>query len=359
MQRALDLSIKGRGTVNPNPLVGAVIVKDDVIIGEGYHAKFGGPHAEVNAVDSAPEGVEGATLYVTLEPCNHQGKTPPCSELIIKEKFSRVVIGMKDPNILVNGKGIQRLQDYGIKVDVGCLNAEAEEINKIYRKFITTNQPYCVLKTAMTLDGKIATYTGDSKWISNEQSRKFGHELRHQLTGIMVGVNTVIKDDPELTDRSDYKNKSHPVRIVVDSAGRTPLSSKLLNTTAAQTIIAVTDKADQEFKRNILEKGARVIECPQNNGRVDLSFLFSELAKENIDSILLEGGSTLNFSAIEEGLVDKVYSFISPKFVGGNASHTPVGGKGVANISDAFFLDIKKIERFENDVMIESNIIKK
>lgn len=359
MQHALDLSLKGIGLVNPNPMVGAVIVKNGVVIGEGYHAKFGEPHAEVNAVKNAAEEVEGSTIYVTLEPCNHQGKTPPCTELLIRKKFSRIVIAMKDPNSLVDGKGIKRLRENGIQVDTDCLSAEAEELNKVYRKFITNRQPYCVMKTAMTLDGKIATYTGDSKWISNEESRRFVHQLRHQLMGIMVGVNTVIKDDPELTDRSEFPIKNHPVRIVVDSAGRTPLDSRILDTSNAPTIIAVTDKASQEFKSQIIEKGARIIDCPQNDNRVDLPFLFSELAKKNIDSVLLEGGSTLNFSAIDAGLVDKVYSFISPKFIGGNGARTPIGGKGVSNIGDAFFLDIKIIKRFEDDIMIESNIIKK
>ena len=359
MKMAIALSLKGVGNVNPNPMVGAVIVKNGEVIGEGFHEKFGGPHAEVNAVNNAVEDMEGATLYVTLEPCNHQGKTPPCTDLIIEEKFARVVVAMTDPNYLVNGKGIDKLINSGIEVETGLLANEVEEINMVYHKFITTKQPFCAMKTAMTLDGKIATYKGDSKWISNERSRDFVHHLRHRYSGIMVGVNTIIKDDPELTNRSLDTNGSQPVRIIVDSAGRTPLSSKVLDTDKAQTIIAITDKASQDFKSQVAAKGVQIISCPQNDNRVDLSFLFNELGKQGIDSVLLEGGSTLNFSAIDEDLVDKVYSFISPKFVGGNESKTPVGGKGVPNISDAFFVDIKNIKRFNEDIMIESYIIRR
>ena len=358
MTRAIELSEKGIGFVNPNPLVGAVIVKNGKIIGEGFHEYFGGPHAEINAISSADEDINGATIYVTLEPCNHYGKTPPCTDRIIKEKFSKVVVGINDPNKLVNGNGIKKLKEAGIVVKSGVLKNEIKKLNEIYYKYIFSKQPFCTMKTAMTLDGKSSTFSGNSKWISNQKSREYVHELRHQYSGIMVGVNTIINDDPELTDRSNYEKKKHPVRIVVDSNGRMPLNSKVMNTTNAQTIIAVTYNAGNEFINTANQKGAEVIICHKKNQKVDLNYLFNELGKMNIDSILLEGGSSLNFSALQEGLVDKVFSFISPKLIGGIDSKTPVGGKGFDKISDAIKLRIDNIKRFDEDILIESYIEK-
>lgn len=357
MRRAFELSKNGFGSVNPNPLVGAVIVKNGKILGEGYHEFFGGPHAEINALKNVVNA-QDSTLYVTLEPCNHFGKTPPCVDRLIMEKFSRVVVGMKDPNPLVNGMGIKKLKDAGIIVESGILQDEIRQLNEVYEKFITTGIPFCVLKTAMTLDGKIATFKGDSKWISNEKSRDFVHELRHRYTAIMVGVNTVIKDDPELTDRSNYENKKHPLRIVVDSNGRTPLHSKILVTSNALTLFAVTKKARKEFIDSIKEKGCDVIVCPEKNKKVDLIFLMEKLGKRNIDSVLIEGGSTLNFSAIQDGIIDKVYSFISPKMLGGEKANTPLGGQGFSQVNQAITLNIKEITRIDEDLLIESYIIK-
>ncbi len=359
MDRAVKLSLKGFGNVNPNPLVGAVIVKDGIVVGEGYHEFFGGPHAEINAINNSKTSLKGATLYVTLEPCNHFGKTPPCTDRIIDSGFSKVVIGMNDPNPKVDGGGTKKLQNAGIEVASGVLRSEIERINEVYLKYVTTGLPFISLKSAMTLDGKISTYNGQSKWISNELSRKQVHELRHRYAAIMVGVNTVIKDDPELTDRSDYTNKSNPLRIVVDSNGRTPVNSKVMDTEIAKTLIAVTKNADKAFIDKVLEKGAEVIICPEKNKKVDLNFLVKALGDREIDSILLEGGSTLNFSAIEEGLVDKVYSFISPRMLGGEGSKTPVGGAGFETIENSITLKIENIHRFGEDVMIESYIMKK
>ena len=356
IKMAIKLSKKGYGFVNPNPLVGAVIVKKEKIIGKGYHEYFGGPHAEVNAIKNAKESVRGATIYVTLEPCNHYGKTPPCTEKIIKEGFTRVVIGMEDPNRLVSGKGIKKLKEAGIEVKQGILENEIRKLNEVYIKFITTNKPFCVLKTAMTLDGKISTYTGDSKWITNSKSRKFVHELRHRYSAIVVGVNTVIKDDPELTDRSNHQNKKHPLRVVVDSNGRTPLKAKVLNAKIAKTIIAVTKNAGNDFINSVKEKECDVLICPEKENKVDLKFLFAELSKLNIDSVLIEGGGTLNFSTLQENLIDKVYSFISPKIVGGENSKTPVGGLGIKSINDSINLNIENIKRFEEDILIEAYI---
>ncbi len=355
---ALKMSLKGLGSVNPNPLVGAVIVKDRKVIGKGYHEYFGGPHAEVNAIKNTKGKIKGATIYVTLEPCNHQGKTPPCTDRLIKEKFGRVVIGMKDPNKLVNGKGIEQLIKAGMKVESGILENEIMATNEAYIKFVSSHKPFCTLKTAMTLDGKISTFTGNSKWISNEKSRNCVHKLRHQYAAILVGVNTIIKDNPFLTDRSEAEKQSNPVRVIADSNGRTPLNANVLDTDEANTIIAVTKKANSDFIRAVKKKGADVIICPENNKKVDIEFLIIELGKRGIDSILLEGGSTLNFSAIQAGIVDKVISFISPKMFGGETANTPIGGVGFENVQDAINLNIDDIQRFDDDLMITSYIIK-
>jgi len=358
MQRALDIAFGGSGFVNPNPLVGAVIVKDGKIIGEGYHEKFGEAHAEINAINNASGDVSGASLYVSLEPCSHQGKTPPCTDRIIHEKFKRVIIGMKDPNRQVNGRGIQKLMDAGIDVTTGVLEDKARKLNEVFIKQITTKKPFVVLKTAMSLDGKIASYSGDSRWISNEQSRKMVHELRHRYAGIMVGVSTVIQDDPLLTDRSDSKNKSHPVRIIVDSRGRTPLHSKILDVRQAPTILAITSKTPVSFVNKVNDLGVKTMVCPENQQGVDLRFLTGALSKLGIDSILLEGGSTLNFSALTSGIVDKVFSFISPKIIGGQTALSPVGGQGIKKINEAVRLNIENVKQIKDDVLIEAYVIK-
>jgi len=356
MKRAIELSLLGNGFVQPNPLVGAVIVKNGKIIGEGYHQKFGGDHAEINAIDNAAENLKGATMYVTLEPCNHFGKTPPCTERIIREKISRVVIGIPDPNKNVSGGGIEKLMAAGIEVGTGVLQKEVIKVNEVFIKYVRKKLPFCAMKTAMTMDGKISTYTGDSKWISNELSRKFVHELRHSYSAIMVGVNTVIADNPILSDRSNHKIKSHPARVVVDSNGRTPLNSNIFEMNGTRTFVAVTEKASRSFINKATKNGAEIIFCPIRNNKVDLRFLLKHLGRSGIDSVLLEGGGTLNFSALNEGVVDKVYSFISPKLVGGEKAQTPVEGDGFKKINDAIILKISTIKRFDEDIMIEAYI---
>ncbi len=355
MKRAISLAEKGYGRVNPNPVVGAVIVKNGKIIGEGYHEYFGGPHAEINALKNL-KSAKGATLYVTLEPCNHYGKTPPCTDRIIHEGISRVVIGIRDPNPLVNGKGIKKLKKEGILVETGFLKKEITKLNEVYIKYITTALPFCVMKTAMTLDGKISTVSGDSKWISNEKSRQFVHDLRHRYSAIMVGVNTIIKDNPELTDRSVHATRKNPIRIIVDSKGRTPVHAKVFDVESARTIFAITNGASQQFIKLVHQKGAETIVCPERNSRVDLSFLIKKLGEMGIDSILIEGGSALNFSAIEEGIIDKVYSFISPKIVGGETAKSPVGGIGFEILNQAVNLRIESITKFDDDIMVEAYI---
>lgn len=355
MSRALELAKKGIGYTNPNPLVGAVIVKQNRIIGEGYHKAYGNHHAEVNAFLNATEDVKGATMYVNLEPCSHYGKTPPCAQTIVEKGIKKVIIGMKDPNPLVAGKGIIILKEAGIEVVTGVLEEEGKKLNEIFIKYITTKLPFVIMKTAMTLDGKIATRINDSKWITGELSRKYVHELRHRMAGIMVGIGTVIADDPSLTTRFEDGRGSDPIRIIVDSSARIPLEAKVLNTKSdAKTIIAVTDKAKEEKLKMLEEKGAEIISTPSKNGRVDLKILMKELGERRIDSILLEGGSELNYAALDECIVDKVTAFVAPKIIGGNASKTPVGGQGKAYMEDAINLHCIDIDRFGDDIMIEA-----
>lgn len=359
MQMAFELAKKGIGQVNPNPLVGAVIVKNDEVIGKGYHEYFGGPHAEVNAFRSAKESVEGATMYVTLEPCSHYGKTPPCAEAIVKNKIGKVVIGMLDPNPLVAGRGVKILEENGIEVDFGYLYEELTEMNRVFLKYIQTKSPYVVMKTAMTLDGKIASRTGDSRWVSNGKSRARVHELRNELSAIMVGVDTVIADDPMLTTRLKDKEGRNPIRIVVDSSLRTPLNAKILNSSnEAKTIIVVTDVADSDKIKVVEEIGNKVFVVDSLNDRVDLSKLMVKLGEEGIDGILLEGGATLNFSALKAEIVDEVISFIAPKIIGGAEAKSPVSGIGIELMKNAIELNDIKIDQFDQDLMLTGKVKK-
>tara|TARA_R110001583_G_scaffold19334_2_gene75688 strand:+ start:2210 stop:3292 length:1083 start_codon:yes stop_codon:yes gene_type:complete len=359
MQLAYNLAKKGCGGVNPNPLVGAVIVMDDKIIGEGYHEIYGGPHAEVNAFRSAKESVEGATMYVTLEPCSHYGKTPPCAQAIVDNKIARVVIGMLDPNPLVAGRGVKLLKEHMIEVEYDLLSAELSQMNRVFLKFIQTKKPYVVMKTAMTLDGKIASRTGDSRWVSNEQSRAKVHELRNELMAIMLGVDTVIADDPILTTRLiGNKRGRNPIRIVVDSKARIPLDSKILNTNIeAKTIVAVTAAADQSKIDQIKALGNEVLVVSEKAGRVDLNQLASILGEKGIDGILLEGGATLNYAALESKIVDEVHTYIAPKIIGGSEAKTPVGGKGIEKMDDAVNLQNIRFENIADDILVIGEVI--
>lgn len=359
MQRAIELAQKGRGYTSPNPLVGAVLVKQDRIIGEGYHWIYGGPHAEIEAVANAVEDVKGSTMYVTLEPCSHFGKTPPCARMIVEKGIASVIVGMIDPNPIVAGRGIEILIDNGIEVVTGVLENEVERLNEIFIKYITTGLPFCILKTAMTLDGKIATASGESKWITNEQSRQFVHELRHNVSGIMVGIGTILADNPSLTTRLYDRERVDPTRLIIDSTARIPLESKAFNPASkAKTILATTEKADEDRIQAIRTKGIEVIVTPLKEGKVDLSYLFKKVGAMGIDSILVEGGSTLNYSLIKEGLVDKVIAFIAPKIVGGVNAKTAVGGEGISRIEDALLLDNITVSRFGEDIMVEGYVRK-
>jgi diaminohydroxyphosphoribosylaminopyrimidine deaminase/5-amino-6-(5-phosphoribosylamino)uracil reductase len=352
MAKALELARKGLGYTNPNPIVGALLVKEGKIIGEGYHQCYGGPHAEINAFRNATEDVQDAVMYVTLEPCSHYGKTPPCVNTIIEKKIKKVVIAMKDPNPIVAGRGIQILRNHGIEVVTGVLEKEAQKQNEVFIKYITYQQPFCVLKTAMTLDGKIAAYTGDSKWISDETSRKIVHQLRHRFSSIMVGIGTILADDPLLTTRLEGQDGKDPIRIIIDTYGRIPLNAKVLQL-PGQTILATTQQADREKLKTIEKMNTEILITPMKNQKVDLSYVVQYLGQQKIDSILLEGGSTLNYSALNEGIVDKIICFIAPKIIGGEKSKTPVGGQGKPYMKDAFLFKNMTIVKLENDFMIQ------
>lgn len=358
MKRALELALRGEGKVNPNPLVGAVIVKDNKIIGEGYHKKYGEGHAEVNAFNSTTEDVKGATMYVTLEPCSHYGNTPPCARKIVEKKIKKVVIGAIDPNPLVAGNGIKILKENGIEVVTGVLGKECNDINYIFNKFISRKQPFVIMKTAMTLDGKIATCTGDSMWITGEGAREYVHKVRNKVAAIMVGIGTVLKDNPELTCR--IKGGVNPIRIIVDSKGRIPLEARVLNIKdCTMTIVATTNEIDCDKEKALEDKGIKIIKTQGKNNKVNLNELMTKLGEMKIDSILLEGGSKLNFSALNEGIVDRVQTFIAPKIVGGENAKTPVGGEGIKHINDAIYLSDIEIIKFGQDILIEGNIINK
>lgn len=355
MKLALELAEKGRGKVNPNPMVGAVIVKDGKILGKGYHQVYGQAHAEVNAFKDAQEDVSGATLYVTLEPCSHYGKTPPCADKIIEKKIGKVIIGSLDPNPLVAGKGCEKLKNAGIEVVTGVLEEECKRLNEIFMKYIVTKKPFVIMKAAMSLDGKIATSSGESKWITGEISRKAVHELRSEISAIMVGVDTVIKDNPELTCR--IENGKNPIRIVVDSTLRIPIESKVIEGGhKVNTIIATTEKADSEKILLLENLGVRLLKCKSKEGRVDLQDLMTKLGELKIDSILLEGGATLNFSALEEGIVDKVQIYIAPKIIGGENAKTPVGGKGIDILREAFRVEKLTSRLLGKDILLEGYV---
>lgn len=356
MKRAINLAKKGAGHTSPNPLVGAVIVKDNKIIGEGYHEYYGGNHAEVNAMENAREDIEGATIYVTLEPCSHFGKTPPCAKEIVKSKFGKVVVGMMDPNPLVSGRGIRIIEEAGIEVVTGILEEDVKELNEIFIKYILTKRPFCYMKYAMTLDGKIASWSGDSKWISSEKSRKYVHEIRQKVSAIMVGIGTVLADDPSLTTRRGLEADKDAVRVILDTKCRIPLDAQVLNLDSSVRTIIATGSTFEEKLAVLREKGVEIIVTPIKDNRIDIKWLFEELGRMGIDSVLLEGGSTINYSALEAGVVDKVMAFVAPKMIGGQKAKTPVEGEGIEYVRNAVRLDNIDIKRFDDDILIVGRV---
>ena len=379
MRRAIELAKKGGGYVHPNPLVGCVVVNDGEIIAEGYHEKYGEFHAERNALLRCQSETKGALLYVTLEPCCHYGKTPPCTEIIIEKGIKKVFVGILDPNPLVAGKGVKILQDAGIEVEVGLCENEICELNKVFLKYITTKRPYVIMKTAMTLDGKIAAHTGDSKWVTNDKSRKLVHDLRSEMAGVIVGIGTVLADDPMLNVRLEG-NQHQPIRIVVDSNLRIPIDYQLVKTAKEyRTIVAychfdrsgaerseveksssIMHKLNDSVKQGFLDElemtGVEILECQSNNDHVDINDLMSKLGSIGIDSLLLEGGGTLNAAFLEAGCVDEVWAFIAPKIIGGAAAKTPVSGHGIDKMSDAIKLQNIDIQNINGDILIKGKI---
>ena len=358
MRRAIGLAKKGGGYVHPNPLVGCVVVKDGEIIAEGYHEKYGEFHAERNALTQCKSETKGALLYVTLEPCCHYGKTPPCTEIIIEKGIKKVYVGILDPNPLVAGKGVKMLQDAGIEVEVGLCQDEIRELNKVFLKYITTKRPYVIMKTAMTLDGKIAAFTGDSRWVTNEESRKMVHELRSEMAGVIVGIGTVLADNPMLNVRLEGEHHQ-PVRIVVDSNLRIPIDSQLVKTAKDYRTIVCRDAARHVPTDTIVElhnAGIEIIECQSKDGHVDINDLMNKLGSMGIDSLLLEGGGTLNAAFIESGCVDEVWTFIAPKIIGGENAKTSILGKGIAKMSDAIKLQDIDIQNINGDILIKGKI---
>lgn len=348
MKRAIELALKGMGHTSPNPMVGCVVVKDDRIVSEGYHERFGGFHAERNALLNCREDTVGADLYVTLEPCCHYGKTPPCTEIILDSGIKRVFVGSMDPNPLVGGKGISILKKNGLQVETGILEEECNKLNEIFFHYIRHKTPFTVVKYAMTMDGKIATHTKDSKWITGEEARKHVHGLRKQYSGIMVGIGTILADDPMLNCR--IEEGVNPTRIICDSKLSIPLECNVISTAKEiPTIIAFCkERADLHKLVQLEAKGVRLIET-SGNGRVNLKELLLRLGESNIDSVLVEGGGTLHAAVLEAGLAQKVYAYIAPKIIGGSDAKSPVEGIGAVRMADAYLLKNTEIIRLGND----------
>lgn len=353
MARALALARKGAGRVSPNPMVGCVIVKDGQVIGEGWHQKCGSLHAERNAFAACTQDPAGATLYVTLEPCCHWGRTPPCTDAILEHKIARVVVGCLDPNPLVAGKGVELLRAHGVEVTTGVLEGECKACNAVFFHYIQTKTPFVVLKYAMTLDGKIAACTGHSRWVTGETARAHVHETRNRLSAILVGVGTVLADDPLLTCRME--GGRNPVRIVCDSHLRTPLTSQLIRTAKeAPTLLAAVERG--ETAEELEEAGAEILLCKEKEGKVDLADLMTKLGARGIDSVLLEGGGELAFSALEAGVVHRVQAYIAPKLVGGRTAKTPLGGAGFPTMDRAVRLEHLTLTRLGDDILMEGDV---
>lgn len=358
MRRAAELAERGVGFVNPNPAVGAVVVRDGRIIGEGWHERFGGPHAERNALGSCTENPAGATLYVTLEPCCHYGKTPPCTEAVVRYGIARVVVGLTDPNPLVAGRGIAALREAGVRVDCDVMAEELRERNRVFLKYVSTLRPWVALKTAMTLDGKIATRTGESRWITGPEARRCVHELRHRFMAVMVGIGTAVADDPLLNCRIEGRELRQPVRVVVDSRARLSVESRLVRTAREyRTIVACTAAAGRDRLRILEACGVEPFVCDSAGGWVGIADLLARLGRAGIDSVLLEGGGALNYAFLKEGLVDELYAFVAPKIMGGAEAKTPVEGEGAASMAEVAGLRFTETRRVGEDLLIRARCL--
>lgn len=354
MRRAIALAQKAGGYAAPNPLVGAVIVKDGRIIGEGYHRRCGEWHAERNALASLTESAEGAVMYVTLEPCCHVGRTPPCTEAIIEHKIAKVFIGSRDPNPLVSGKGAKLLREHGIEVQEDFLREECDALNPIFFHYITTHTPYAALKYAMTLDGKIAAYTGASQWITGAEARQHVQTLRSRYSAVMVGIGTALADDPMLNCRIEGAHQ--PWRIVVDSHLRLSPDSRLCRTAQEYpTMIACLD-TDTDKRKILAEMGVTVVVCPEEDGHVSLPYLMRALADRQISSVLIEGGGQLSESALRSHIIQHIYAYIAPKLLGGRDAKTPVEGQGADHPDAAAQLTYRRMTRLGEDWLLEYDV---
>jgi diaminohydroxyphosphoribosylaminopyrimidine deaminase/5-amino-6-(5-phosphoribosylamino)uracil reductase len=351
MKRALRLAEKGRGRTSPNPMVGAVLSKEGRVVGEGYHTKAGEPHAEIIALGKAGEEARGATLYLNLEPCTHYGKTPPCAPAVIKAGVKKVVIGMEDPNPRVKGKGVEALKSAGLDVEIGILEKECLRLNEAFSKYILNKEPFVILKVAATLDGKIATRNGESQWISGEVSRRFVHKLRNQVDGIVVGIGTVLKDDPMLTAR--IRGGRDPYRIIFDSRLRIPENAKVIESAPSKTIIATTELAPRNKVETLEKKGVRVLILDSNQGKVDLKACLSKLGEMEMISLLVEGGSQINGSFLDEGLIDKIFLFLSSKLIADKEALGIFGGHGVTSLKKAISFKELRVRRMGEDILFE------
>ncbi len=357
MQMALDLAIKGEGFTSPNPMVGAVVVKDAQVLGSGYHQMVGEPHAEVNAIDAAGKLAKGATLYVTLEPCNHTGRTPPCTRKILEAGIKRVVVAMIDPNRDVAGGGAEFLERQGIRITTGVCQKQAQKLNEAFVKFVRTRRPFVIAKCAATLDGRIATRSGDSRWITGEKARQFVHRLRHAVDGILVGINTVRADNPSLTTRLPDGRGKDPVRIILDTHLSISPDAKLLQQESDADTILVVGKALTQDKKTTFEKdGIRVIQSELKNGLIDMDALMDRIGAMGLTSLLIEGGSRVLTSAFGAGIVDKVFFFYAPKILGGDDGIPICSGPGPDLMSQSIAVSDINVRRFGDDVMIEGYI---
>lgn len=350
MKRAIVLARRGMGKTSPNPAVGCVIVKNGEVVGEGWHRRTGTPHAEVHALRQAGNGARGADVYVTLEPCAHYGKTPPCAAALVEAGARRVFAAMVDPNPKVSGKGADILRAAGIEVLTGLMEGESRRLNEPFIKYMTTGLPFVTLKSAMTLDGKTATAGGDSRWVTNEISRRFVHKLRASVDAVMVGSGTVIADDPRLNSR--ISGGRDPIRVVVDSVLRMPLDAQMLGLVSAAPTIVATLAGDGIKAAELRARGAEVLQCRARNGRVDLNDLLARLGDRGIQSVLLEGGATLAGEALRLGLIDKFLLFYAPRLLGGDGPGL-FAGEGATIMADAMQLRDVKLRRFGTDVLLE------
>lgn len=349
MKLALELARGAQGQTGSNPTVGCVVVRNGTIVGSGAHLRMGTAHAEVHAITMAGEEAEGSTVYVTLEPCSHHGRTPPCCDLLIARKVAKVIVAAEDPNPQVAGSGIRRLRSHGIEVVTGLFEAEARQLNESFNKYIVSGLPFVTLKTASTLDGKIASVTGDSRWITNERAREFVHTLRHRHQAIMVGIGTLLADNPKLTTRLSVPALD-PLRIIVDSQLRTPPDAQVF-AQAGTTVIVTTERASEERRNRLKDSGAEILTAGQGP-RVDLRLAMKKLGEKQIGSILLEGGATLNGAMLQEGLIDKCYLFYAPKIIGGLTSPSNFQFSGMEKMEDAITLAGVKVESFDDNICL-------